>query len=83
MSYLVKAIKQLHPEAEFTFTEEDYSTIEWHILYGNAPTLAEIEDQILIIKAAEVEDAKLKAEAKTALLTRLGITAEEADLLLA
>ena len=81
-SYLVTAIQSLCPGAEFSFTEDDYSTIEWHILEGIAPTKAEIEKEIVKIKAAE-EKAKVNAEtAKAELLDRLGITADEAALLL-
>jgi hypothetical protein len=39
---IIRAIKKLHPEAEFSFTDEDYSTIKWDVLEGSAPTLAEI-----------------------------------------
>jgi hypothetical protein len=81
-NYLVTAIQSLRPGAEFSFTEDNYATIEWHILEGTAPTKAEIEKEIVKIKAAD-EKAKVSAEtAKAELLGRLGITAEEAKLLL-
>jgi len=81
-NYLVTAIQSLCPGAEFSFTEDNYATIEWHILEGTAPTKAEIEKEIVKIKAAD-EKAKVSAEtAKAELLGRLGITAEEAKLLL-
>ena len=78
MDYLVIAIKNLHPEAEFSFTDNDYSTIVWDVLDGTAPTLKAIEDEIKRIKDEEAA----KPTAKAALLERLGITAEEAALLL-
>lgn len=80
--YLFKAIKSLKPSAEFTFKDEDYSTIEWIVLEGEAPSIEEIEAEIVLIKDAEKNDAIEKTLAKTALLARLGITAEEAELLL-
>jgi len=82
MFYLSQAIRKLRPNSEFTFTEEDYSTIEWHVLEGSAPTQAEIDAAIKKIKADEIVEATEKAAAKSALLERLGITADEAALLL-
>ncbi len=83
MSYLVKAIKLIKPESEFTFQEEDYSTIKWIVLEGQAPTQAEITAAIEQVKANEITEAAAKATQKAALLERLGITEDEARLLLA
>jgi hypothetical protein len=83
MSYLTKAIKKLKPSAEFSFTDDDYSTINWDVLEGDAPTKKQIDDAIKAIKAFELTEAESKAAAKTALLERLGITEDEAKLLLA
>jgi hypothetical protein len=80
--YLVKAIKKLKPHAEFSLTDNDYTTIKWDVLDGDAPTQAEIDAEIVKIKAAEEQDKATKAANKAALLERLGITAEEATLLL-
>jgi hypothetical protein len=82
MNYLVLAIKNLRPSAEFSFIDNDYSTIKWDVLEGNAPTQDEIDVEINRIKATEVTDAQAKAAQRQALLTRLGITTEEAQLLL-
>lgn len=80
--YLADAIKSLRPSAEFSFIEQDYSTIQWDVLDGKAPTKAEIDAEIAKIKADEITEAETKATAKAALLERLGITADEAALLL-
>lgn len=80
--YLSEAIKRLRPSAEFSYTDDDYSTIQWHVLEGKAPTEAQIESEIAKIKAAEITEAETKSIAKAALLDRLGITADEAALLL-
>jgi len=82
MSYLVKAIKKLKPTAEFSFTEDDYATIKWDVLDGEAPTQKEIDAAIKEVKADERAEAQAKATQRQALLDRLGITAEEAVLLL-
>lgn len=81
-SDLVKAIKFLKPNSEFSFKDGDYSTIKWDVLEGDAPTWEEVQAAHLQVKEAK-EAAIAEAEAKKqALLDRLGITAEEARLLL-
>jgi hypothetical protein len=82
MFYLSKAIKLLKPTAEFSYSDDDYSTIKWDVLEGEAPTQAEIDVAIEQVKANEIAEAKLKAQAKAELLERLGITEDEAKLLL-
>jgi hypothetical protein len=81
-TYLSDAIRKLRPTAEFSYTKNDYSTIKWDVLDGTAPTQAEIDAAIEQVKADEIA-AKAKAETdKAALLAKLGITADEAKLLL-
>ena len=80
--YLTKAIRLLKPNAEFSFTNNDYSTIKWDVLEGNAPTQSEINAAIEQVKADEITAAQAKTTAKAALLAQLGITEEQAKLLL-
>jgi hypothetical protein len=80
--YLTKAIRKLKPNAEFSYTNYDYSTIKWNVLDGDAPTQKEIDAAIKEVKADEIADAEAKATQRQAILGRLGITAEEAQLLL-
>jgi hypothetical protein len=81
-NYLIDAIFSLRPNCQFVMHDNDYSTIQWHVLEGLAPTQAEIDTAIEKLKADEIA-AKTKAETdKAALLAKLGITAEEARLLL-
>ena len=82
MFYIYKAIKKLKPTAEFRFDNDDYSTIEWINLIGKAPTKTEIDNAIKEIKAEEITESDTKANAKSALLAKLGITEDEAKLLL-
>jgi hypothetical protein len=81
--YLAEAIIKLRPNSEFTYSDRNYSTINWIVLKGEAPTQAEINAAIEQIKADEITEAETKAQAKAELLERLGITADEAKLLLA
>jgi hypothetical protein len=81
-NYLVTAIQKLKPNTEFSYTDNDYSTIKWIKLEGTAPTQAEIDVAIEQVKTEEAQAEASKATAKAALLTQLGITAEQAKLLL-
>lgn len=80
--YLVKAIFKLKPNSQFSFTDDDYSTIKWDLLEGDAPTQSEIDAAIEQVKVDEMTESQTKAEAKAALLAQLGITEEQAKLLL-
>jgi len=82
MSYFVKAIQLLRPTSQFVIKEEDYSTIEWHELEGNAPTLKEIEAAIPLVKKAESDELAAKEAKRAEILSRLGLTEDEAKLLL-
>ena len=82
MDYLAKAIRKLRPTAEFSYNNDDYSTVKWDFIEGDIPTEAEINAVIQEIKTEEAQ-AQAEAEAKRqALLDKLGITADEAKLLL-
>jgi len=81
-NYLVKAILKLKPNAEFSITDNDYSTIKWDVLDGDAPTQSEIDTAIEQVKVEEAQAEITKVQAKADLLARLGITADEARLLL-
>ncbi len=78
---LVKAIKKLKPTAEFSLTENDYNTIKWDVLEGDAPSIDEINNAIKEIKDYEKNEVELIANAKADLLAKLGITEDEAKLL--
>jgi predicted FMN-binding regulatory protein PaiB len=82
MDYLTRAIINLRAGSEFAIQGDNYSTIVWHKLEGVAPTEQEIETEIARIKIADNKNEKDRAAAKAALLERLGITADEAALLL-
>jgi len=82
MEYLAKAIKNLRPEAEFSYSADDYSTVQWDILDGNAPSQKQIDDEIKRIKTAEIAEAKAKEIQRKAITERLGLTADELQVLL-
>lgn len=82
MEYLTRAIKSLKPTAEFSYTDNDYSTIKWDVLDGDAPTQKEIDAEIKRIKASEITEAESKAAKRQAIADRLGLTADELQVLL-
>ena len=80
--YLWLAIRKLKPNSEFSYTDCDYSTIKWDVLDGDAPTQKEIDAAIKQVKADEIAEIETKVAKREALLSKLGITEEEARILL-
>ena len=81
--HLIQAIRNLAPNSEFSFHDNDYSTITWDILEGKAPTKAQVEAEVAKLETAEIASDESKAASRSALLDRLGISDEEAKLLFA
>ena len=82
LELIVKALNNLVPESKWSLLGNDYADLVW-LSEGSKPSVADIEKEIAAIPAKE---AKAKADAdakKAALLAKLGITADEAKLLLA
>lgn len=79
-NYIVDAIQLLDPKAEFIIEGNDYSTIQWQNLSGEAPTAAQIDAAIEQVKANELaaetkkESDRLAAQAK---LEALGLTPDD------
>lgn len=80
--YLSDAIKSLRPNSEFSYTQDDYSTIKWDKLEGEAPTEAEVLAELARLKVEAQAREASRATDKAAVLDRLGLTADEAALLL-
>jgi hypothetical protein len=79
---LADAIKSLRPNSEFSYTQDDYSTIQWVVLEGDAPTEAEVRAEFRRLQDESEAKSATRLADKTALLERLGITEDEAKLLL-
>ena len=77
MTSTIKAIKSLLGNAEWSIFDEDLSTLQIHTLGVTAPTEVEIKAEVKRMADAE----KAKPAQKQAILDRLGLTAEEAALL--
>jgi hypothetical protein len=77
---IVKALHSLRPGAEWTLSGENYENLNW-LSTDIAPSYAEIEAEIAILPAKEAAEQNAKEFQKAELLKRLGITLEEATLL--
>ena len=78
--HLTKAIQKLRPTAQFSYVDDDYSTIEWDVLEANAPTKAEVDAAIEQIKADEAQaelDKAAKKAAAEAKLAALGLDTDD------
>jgi hypothetical protein len=74
----VQAVNSLRPNIEWTMNGDDVEGIIWHTPNVHPLTTAEVNAEI-----KRLEDVELsKVSAKAALLERLGITEDEAKLLL-
>ena len=67
--------------AEWTLNGDDYSGLTW-LSDTPKPTKKELDDLWVEVSAEIAAEKQSKANAKTALLERLGITEEEARILL-
>ena len=78
--YITLAIKKLKPTAEFSFIENDYSTIKWDVLEGDAPTQDEVDAAIEAVKQEKAQteaEAAAKKAAAEAKLAALGLTSDD------
>ncbi len=80
--YLSDAIQLIRPGSEFVLVGNNLSEIKWIKIEGEIPTVEEIEDALDRVESTIVELSAEKAVQRQALLDRLGITEEEAKLLL-
>jgi len=75
----MKAIQFIRPNAQFVLAGDD---LTWFDEEQTEPTKAEIETGWVAYQAAQIAEAEAKAAQKAALLNKLGITEDEARLLL-
>ena len=80
-SNIVKALESLVPATQWTISGDDYADLVW-LSTGNPPTLAAIEAEIALLPVKEKTKADKADADKAALLAKLGISSDEAKLLL-
>lgn len=76
---IVNTIKFIRPNANFRMVENE---LDWLDEEQIKPTKKEIESGWIAYQETQVVEATAKAQARTALLSRLGLTEEEAAILL-
>ena len=81
MAKMYEVLQMLCPNVEWYVRGEEFDDIDW--LGAKAPiTKAQYQAGFAQIDALKAEQDSVKAAAKSALLTQLGITEEQAKLLL-
>lgn len=78
MIHIADAVNNLRPNTEWTMTDEDIATIIWHTQGVKPITDKELKDEMSRLQTVEAQ----KPEQRAALLDRLGISEDEARLLL-
>lgn len=73
-----QAVASLRPNVEWTMSGDDVTNIVWHTENVEPLTQAMVDDEIERLEALKAS----QATSKEALLERLGISAEEAAILL-
>jgi hypothetical protein len=76
------AIRHLVPNSQFSYDNDDLDTLVWDGPEGKRPSNQEIIDAVEIVKQLNVQKAADKAAARAQILDRLGLTDEEASILL-
>lgn len=79
--YISEAVKNLAAGAEFTFSNDDLKTLS--SLNGvELPSVKDIQAEIARIKSQQIKDANDLKSQKDAILAKLGLTQDEAKILL-
>ena len=77
-----KILLAKYPDSEWTLNGDNYEGLVW-LSDTDKPTKKQLDDLWAEVQAEIVAEAEAKAAEKAALLDRLGITEDEAKLLLA
>lgn len=75
-------LRSLIPGVQAIITDDDFSTLTYLVPVDNPPSEAEVRAETQRLNEAYQADLQNRAAQKVALLERLGITEEEAQLLL-
>jgi hypothetical protein len=78
---ITQALANLCSGKEWTLSGDNYADLVW-LSEGEAPTLAAVQAEIADLPAKKAEAEAKATTDKAALLAKLGITADEAKLLL-
>lgn len=82
MIHEIEAVKVLTNYAEFTILDGDLEHIDYHTDVANKPSVAQIKAKVIELEAEAAGVVAANNKAKTDLLAKLGITSDEAAILL-
>ncbi len=80
---IAEVLQFMHPTAEFVITDNDLDSIVWHTKGFATPTIDEIASSHEAMIIDKQEKTALKEAARQAVLTKLGLSADEVAALLA
>lgn len=83
MATIHEAIQALRPGKEFTMYGDDPTTIIWNDSTVETPSKKEIDDSLKNLLQKEENNKLAKEAKKEAIATKLGLTIEELEALLA
>ena len=81
MITLDKVLQNLYPEAKWSLSGDTYEDLIWHS-ETTKPTEKQLEDGRATVEALLIQEETERETKRAELLTRLGITSDEAILLL-
>jgi hypothetical protein len=73
---LARALSALRPGVEFTFNDDDLSTVRWNVEGTTTPTQVEVDEKIAELEAIDATKVTAK-ESAGAKLAALGLTDAE------
>lgn len=83
MTSIASALKTTFPTAEFTISDNDPKTLDWHSTDILKPTNAQIDSAVANYETLLAAQKAEKEAVRQSVLSKLGLTAEEAAALLA
>jgi len=81
MSNYPEILSRRHGDKEWTILDNDYATLVWHS-EGTKPSKATLDSLWASVQQEIADEAAAKLAAKQAVLTKLGLTADEVTALL-
>jgi hypothetical protein len=80
MTTFTKALLSLRPNKEFSWSNDDLSTLIWHSPDTTTPTLDELNAEVARLEALQVQEKTNKEAAQASALAKLsalGLSSEE------
>ena len=82
MTSMTQALMSLRPNAEFSWSDDDLSTLVWHTEGVTTPTLKQLKDEVKRIDLAKKAESDSREAAKASAIAKLealGLNLDEAQ----